>query len=422
MTYTDNPLSEAAFESATGTHADRPSTVTISHGLVTQVVSSPSASVRPPRSRERPPAPKSKRRGAGILAAIREADRLRKEAELKQHETYKGVTRIRSTKIRNYMCRLFGSLDLSLLENGATEACMPTLKYVGRGNDWLKSAGDDKTVNSHITQLAEIHAADWGGAALRFLWFKEFAVGNGAPHLHLLLCPTPGLSRQGLSFPDWLEDVWARVTNQKSRRLTHTREDRLTWVPNEDEMPKHDTVVAAFEAFQRYEAEKYNPTTGKHEVKTRQKLVPKEWLKKGINRVRFYGAVNMQPEVLFQGYFRCECGQKEFRSLMKKHSTAKTLLKLRPHIDGGVEHFDASRFSLETMYRGASEYTRHAPSLVKAVKQIVEAHSSCSPPSHDAGSNDEDLLPIELLFLEDEAMSERPPQDLLQRFVFGPDD
>lgn len=180
-----------------------------------------------------------------------------------------------SRKSRANMTSTLGMLDFAPMFTDPTRIpAMVTLTYPG---DWLTVAPSGREVKKHLKAFRKRYERAWN-ETLRCVWKLEFQ-RRGAPHVHMLMTPPHGTSKDGLIFREWLSRTWADV-------VAH---------PEPDEYARHvraGTGVDYAEGQRARDPKRVGVYFSKHAsfaAKEYQHVVPVEWEEPGNTPGRFWG-------------------------------------------------------------------------------------------------------------------------------------
>ncbi|MET3705887.1 hypothetical protein ABIB17_000486 [Arthrobacter sp. UYEF6] len=310
---------------------------------------------------------KEKKKNASIPYADRVANRT-PEGELRR-----GTTTYRTPDARTAILRLFNSINIAELGD---DLVINTLKYSGSRAKRLKLAPNDESSNVHIERFEFFFSEELGTPA-KFLWFKDFNEVGGGLHFHVLISRPKDFD--AASFDRLVRDCWARATGQE-----FDRSGVNAWTPKVTEVWYGDTAAKTFKNFVRYEAQKFNPETGKFEKKVAQKRVDKAWLDSDNYRVKWAGiSTALLPTEPLKLKLTCACGNSDVRAVMQEHSPAARNIVTFDcrEVEGAKVDIDLGRWSFDLMGKGVTEFIKVTPELIEALRAVEEAHAGCSAPA-----------------------------------------
>ena len=185
-----------------------------------------------------------------------------------------------SPKSRSNMVRRLLTLDYHpLLEQGTI--AMVTLTLPG---DWETVAPNGKAFKRLIRAWQRRYLRAWG-QPIWGAWKLEFQ-RRGAPHLHIMTVPPPGLSeREGMPFREWLSWSWASVVDH----------------PDPEQKRRHllaGTAVDYREGLRCTDPQRvaiYFTKHGTMSNKEYQHIVPELWRGAGDGPGRFWGVWGLSP-------------------------------------------------------------------------------------------------------------------------------
>lgn len=199
-----------------------------------------------------------------------------------------------SRKSRANMVKTLCQLDYApLVEDRSRVPAMCTLTYPG-GPDgyWLRFAPNGKSVKRHLKALRKRYRRAWG-VDLAAVWKLEFQ-RRGAPHVHMLMVPPHGVSRDGdrLPFLQWVSTAWAEIVATKDGFNLHD---------DPEEYRKHiaaGTGVDWNEGLRAKDPKRvavYFTKHGSFRAKEYQHCVPEAWREPGQGPGRFWGYWALRP-------------------------------------------------------------------------------------------------------------------------------
>lgn len=169
----------------------------------------------------------------------------------------------------------------------------------------LEVTPDDNAVNELVMKLRHNYRMAFG-AELRCMIIKE-TDENQFIHMHVLSVIPRILSNgptgrgakyghlNGLPFMDWIERMIGELVNLKSgfkRDENGVRRGKLTWVPEDIEVPFFKTIADRVAVFIIYSRKEINEEL--REKARVQHRMPQAWINAGVTRMNWFYLVGMQ--------------------------------------------------------------------------------------------------------------------------------
>lgn len=188
-----------------------------------------------------------------------------------------------SAKSRANMVRRLTTLDYApLFADGA----LPAMVTLTMPDGWLELAPNGKAFKALVRTFGKRYARAWGKSLLG-VWKLEFQ-RRGAPHLHALICPPHGYSKDGRLWRDWFAETWADVLGLSGETWEHVR-----WMHSRPE-----ACADYSEGLRMTDPKRVGVYFSGHSLvkdKEYQHVVPEAWRSEGDGPGRFWGVWGLAP-------------------------------------------------------------------------------------------------------------------------------
>ncbi|WP_442859029.1 rolling circle replication-associated protein [Arthrobacter sp. CAN_A212] len=234
---------------------------------------------------------------------------------------------------------------------------------------WLEVAPDGKTFKTLLDKFRKRWGRAWGMPP-RWVWKMEFQ-RRGAPHFHLFTAVPNSLSKNGISFSEWVSRTWADVVNH----------------PDKEQYRRHllaGTGVDYAEGLKAMDPQRLAVYFSKHGSagaagsKEYQNRPPSEW--SGSSVGRFWGYVGLEKLIAIADVTE-ENALRVSRTLRRWHRSKGLTKKCSVWRSVGVDRVTGEvKYRKRTVTRRTERFptasgfitANDGPSLLTVVSKILE--------------------------------------------------